>query len=125
MADNVAITAGAGTTVGTDERTINSVAVQIQRVDEQAGTGWATGQVTPTATAATLAAARDTRKSILVYNGTNMTVFIGPVTVTTGNGFGIPAGASLEVSTTALLQNIVSTVTGLTGVLHYSETYDA
>lgn len=33
MADSVAITAGSGTTVGTDERTINSVVVPVQRVD--------------------------------------------------------------------------------------------
>ena len=125
MADNVAITAGSGTTVATDERTINSVAVQVQRTIDQGGTAVATGQVTPTASAATLLAARDTRKSALFYNGTNMTVFIGPATVTTANGFGVPAGASLEVSTTALLQNIVSTVTGLTGVVYYVETYDA
>lgn len=32
MAENVAITAGAGTTIGTDEVTINAVAVQVQRV---------------------------------------------------------------------------------------------
>lgn len=125
MADNVPITAGAGTTVATDERTIASTAVQVQRVDEQAGTGWATGQVTPTATAATLAAARDTRKSILVYNATNLSVFVGPTTVTTGNGFLVPAGASLEVTTTALLQLIVASITGLSGLVYYSETYDA
>lgn len=125
MADNVAITAGSGTTVGTDERSISSTNVHVQRVDEQAGTGWATGQVTPTASAATLLAARETRKSVLIYNGTNMTVFIGPASVTTANGFGMPPGSSLEISTTVLLQNIVSTVTGLSGVVYYSETYDA
>lgn len=37
MADNVAITAGAGTTVATDELTINAVAVQVQRVKHALG----------------------------------------------------------------------------------------
>lgn len=125
ISDNVAITAGTGTTIATDERTIASTTVQVQRVDEQGGTGVTTGQVTPTASAATLVAARETRKSVLVYNGTNLTVYVGPATVTTANGFQLPSGASLEVSTTALLQNIVSSVTGLTGFLSYVETYDS
>lgn len=37
MADNVAITAGAGTTVATDELTINAVAAQVQRVKHVLG----------------------------------------------------------------------------------------
>lgn len=97
----------------------------MQRVDEQGGTAFATGQVTPTASAATLLAARDTRKSATFYNGTNMTVYIGPATVSAANGFALPPGAGLTVPTTALLQNIVSTVTGLTGVVYYVESYDA
>lgn len=125
MADNVAISAGSGVTVGTDERTINAIAVEVQRVVVEGGTAIATGQVTPTATAATLLALRDTRKSCTFYNGTNMTVFVGPATVTTANGFGIPAGGALTITTTALVQNIVASVTGLTGVVHYVESYDA
>jgi hypothetical protein len=121
----VSITAGSGTVVGTDERTINSVAVQVQRVNEQGGTAFATGQVTPTASAATLLAARDTRKSVTFINGTNMTVYIGPATVTAANGAAIPPGAGITVETTALIQNIVSTVTGLTGVVSYVENYDS
>jgi hypothetical protein len=38
LAENVAITAGSGTTVATDEVTINSVAVQVQRVKVALGT---------------------------------------------------------------------------------------
>lgn len=37
MADNVAITAGSGTTVATDELTINAVAAQVQRVKNVLG----------------------------------------------------------------------------------------
>lgn len=125
MADNVAITAGSGTTVGTDERTINGTAVQVQRVDEQGGTAFATGQVTPTASAATLLAARETRKDCTFYNGTNMTCYIGPATVTTSNGFALLPGAGLTVRTTALLQVILTTATGLSGVISYIESYDS
>ena len=125
MADDVAITAGSGTTIAADERTIATVAVKVQRVVSEGGTAFATGQVTPTATAATLLAARETRKSCTFYNGTNMTVFIGPATVTTANGFALPSGAGLTIPTTALLQNIVASVTGLAGVVSYVESYDA
>lgn len=125
MSDDVAITAGSGTTVGADERTINSVAVKVQRVVVEGGTGLATGQVTPTASAATLLAARETRKNVVFYNGTNAIVYVGPATVTTGNGFAMPPGSGLTLTTTVLLQNIVASVTGLTGVVYYQETYDA
>ena len=76
-------------------------------------------------TAATLLAARETRKDVTFYNGTNMTVYIGPATVSAANGFALIAGAGLTIRTTALLQIIVSTVTGLTGVVSYAESYDA
>lgn len=125
MADNVAISAGTGTTVGADERTINSIPVQVQRVVVEGGTAILTGQVVPTATAATLLAARETRKSVTFLNGTNMTVFIGPATVTTANGFELPAGAGITIPTTALVQVIVATVTGLIGEISYIEAYDS
>lgn len=124
MADNVSITAGAGTTVATDERTINSVAVQVQRVDEQGSTSIASGQVTPTTTAATLLAARDTRKRMILTNNSSVDVWVGPATVTTANGFKIPVGYTLTLYTTALIQVIISTGTA-TGGMHYVEEYDA
>lgn len=125
MADDVAITAGSGTTIGADERTINSVAVKVQRVVVEGGTAIATGQVTPTASAATLLAARETRKDMTFYNGTNMTVYIGPASVTTANGLALIPGAGITIRSTALIQNIVATITGLTGVVSYIETYDS
>lgn len=125
MADNVAITAGAGTDIAADERTIATVAVKVQRVVVEGGTAIATGQVVPTATAATLLAARETRKEVTFVNLTNMAVFIGPATVTTANGFELPAGAGITVPTTALFQIIVASVTGLTGDVLYVEAYDS
>lgn len=124
MADNVNLAALTGT-AGTDERSIGGTSVHVQRVDEQGGTAFATGQVTPTAVAATLLAARETRKDVTFFNGTNLTIYVGPATVTTANGFELRAGAGLTVRTTALLQIIVASVTGLAGVVSYVETYDA
>ena len=125
MADGVDVTAGTGTKIATDERTIASVSQHVQRVFDIGGTGVATGQVVPTATAATLIAARDTRKDVTFYNGTNMVVCIGPATVTMANGIELQPGGALTVRTTLLLQCIVTTATGLAGDVSYVENYES
>lgn len=124
MADNVAISAGTGTTVGTDERTINAVAVQVQRTDEQGSTAIATGQVVPTTTAATLVAARDTRKRLIIHNLGSTDIWVGPATVTSANGFRVEVGAALTIQTTALVQAIIGAGLTLTGTVDYLEEYD-
>lgn len=124
MADNVAITAGSGTTVGTDERTINSVAVQIQRVIDQGGTAFAQNQVTVDTTSGgvTVASARDTRKTILIRNGGTVAMYVGTGSVTTSNGFLVNPGDSLMLSTTAA----VKAITGSSSVTaYYIEEYDS
>lgn len=124
MADNVAVTAGSGTTVGTDERTINAVAVQVQRMDEIGSSAIATSQVTVTTTAGTLVAARDTRKRLIVSNKSNQDCWVGPATVTTANGFKVEVGFTLTLRTTALLQAIIASGT-MNGVVEIFEEYDA
>lgn len=125
MADNVAITAGSGTTVGTDERTINAVAVHVQRVDEQGSSALANAQTNVTNTAATLLAARDTRKKAIIVNNQLASIFVGIATVTTANGFEIKPGASLALTTTALIQGITSAASGGTEKTHTFEEYDS
>jgi hypothetical protein len=125
MADNVAVTAGSGTTIATDERTINSVAAQVQRVDEQGSTAIASGQTNVTNSAATLIAARDTRKRVIFVNRQLAAVFVGPATVTTANGFQIDPGASLTLYTTALIQGITAAASGATEYVHSVEEYDS
>jgi lipopolysaccharide export system protein LptA len=124
MADNVAITAGSGTTVGTDERTINSVAVQVQRVDEQGSTAIATGQVVVTTTSATLVAARDTRKRVVIHNNSGNDIWLGPGTVTTANGFHLEVGASVTLYTTAVINALIASGT-MSGDVDYIEEYDS
>lgn len=119
----MAITAGSGTTISTNEETIASVAQHVQRVEVHAPPSMANGQVVPTATAATLVAARDTRVQLTLANHTNMDVFIGIATVTTSNGFKLPPGSGIEIRTGALIQLIVASATGLTGYVSYVETY--
>lgn len=125
MADNVAITAGSGTTIATDERTINATTVQVQRVNEQGSTAIASAQTNVSSSAATLIAARDTRKRVVIVNRQLAAIFIGPATVTTANGVQIDPGASLTLYTTALIQGITAAVSGGTEKVHTIEEYDS
>jgi len=125
MADNVAITSGSGTNVGTDERTINSVVVHIQRVNDIGSSAIANGQVNISNTAATLLAARETRKRVTFVNRMPVPVFIGVATVTAANGFQLDAGAAITLHTTALIQGITSAATAGTVYVHYIEEYDS
>lgn len=124
IADNVAITAGSGTTIGTDERTINSVAVQVQRVNEQGGTAIANGQVSVDTTVGgvTVASARDTRKSLLVRNRGTVTVYVGTGTVSASNGFPLDAGEAMTILTTAAVKAIAASSSA---TVAYLEEYDA
>lgn len=127
MADGVAITAGAGTNVHTDERTINSTSGHIQRVDEIGGSAFANGQVTVTNSATTIAAARETRKSLLIVNRQTVAIWVGLTTVTTANGVRLDPGDSITITTTALVQGITAAAYSGTGdaLTQYVETYDS
>jgi predicted YcjX-like family ATPase len=127
MADNVAITAGSGTTVATNEDTINSTAVQVQRVTVEAGTTYAAGQVTVTNTHTTIAAARDTRKSIIVINYQTVPVIVGPSAVTTTTGIRLNPGDAVTITTKALIDGITAAAYSAVGdaQIHYLETYDS
>ena len=121
MADNRDLASLTGN-AASDERTINSVTVHVQRVGEIGSTALANGQVAPTGTAATLLAARETRKRVIFLNVGTVAVYLGIATVTTANGFKLDPGASITLYTTALVQAI--TASG-TGAVHYIEEYDS
>lgn len=132
MADDVLLpTTGTGTanvTVGADERSINGTNVKVQRVVVDGGTAFATGHVQISSTAATLIAARETRKRVVITNYQTVPIYVGPATVTTTNGFRLDPGASLVLNTTALIQGITAaayTASGEDTKVHYVETYDA
>ena len=124
MADNVAITAGAGTNVSSDERTIDAITVQVQRVNDIGASTLANGQVNISNAAVTLLAARETRKRVTFVNRMPVPVFIGIATVTTANGFQIDPGASITLQTTALVQGITAAATSGSVYVHYIEEYD-
>lgn len=125
MADNVPITAGSGTNVATDERTINSIVVHVQRSNEIGSTAIATTQVVVTSTAATLIAARDTRKRVILSNNSNQDIWVGPATVTAANGLRVPVGWVLTLHTTALIQAIIGAGLTMVGDVDILEEYDA
>lgn len=130
MADNVAITAGAGTTIATDERTIASATVQIQRIDPIGSSAFDPEQIAPTsaATAASIAA-RDTRSRVVLVNYGTADLYVsdratnaGTPATTTAHSVKFPVGASMELRTTAALY--IFTASG-TGACHYWEEYDS
>lgn len=81
----------------------------------------ATGQVAPTGTAGTLVAARSTRTRLVIYNTGSCSIWVGPATVATSNGLLVPAGTSLVMYHTALIQAITG---GNTGAVGYLEEYN-
>lgn len=124
MTDNVAITAGSGTTVGTDERTINSTAVQVQRIDPIGASAIANGQVSVDTTSGgvEVVAARDTRQSVLIRNGGAVAVYVGQGTVSSTNGMLLNPGEAITIRTTA---QVKAKAASSSAAVFYLEEYDS
>ena len=125
MADNIAVTAGSGTNLATDERTIAATTVHVQRIGEIGATSIASGQVEISSTSATIAAARDTRKRIIIVNRQTVPVFIELTTATTSD-LRLDPGDSITLYTTGLIAGITTAAYTATGdaKVHYIEEYD-
>lgn len=108
MADTVAITAGSGTVISTDERTIATVAQHVQRVVPLGGSSIANAHVTVTNSATTIKAATETQHCVIIVNYQTVPIYVGGATVTTSNGFRLDPGASISLHTTAEVQGITS-----------------
>ena len=110
MADNIDIkdAAGATKTVGTDERTINSVALHAQRVVPLGSTSIANAHVTVTNSATTIKAATETQWEVTIVNYQTVPIYVGGATVTASVGFRLDPGASISLHTTAEVQGITS-----------------
>ena len=107
MADNVAITAGSGTSIATDERTINSNSVHVQRVYDMGGTAIVAGQTDVTNSDTAIRAASETRKRIVLVNRMFVPVYIGASAATTSM-FRLDPGDSVTLYTTAAVNGITS-----------------
>lgn len=126
MADNVAVTAGSGTNIATDERTIAATTVHIQRVGEiGSGTG-ADGQTTISNSSTAIAAARDTRKRIVIVNRQTVPIFVAPAGTATTADFRMEPGDTLTLYTTVAVNAITAAAYTASGdaKVHYLEEYD-
>jgi hypothetical protein len=85
---------------------------------EPGATNLASSQVALSTTAATVAIARATRRRVTVKNlDAAITVYLGPATVTSGNGMELKAGESVELTWVGLLQGIAASGTPSVAVL--------
>ena len=128
MSDNVAITAGSGTNVATDERTINSTTVQVQRFDDIGNTTGASGQTTVTNSSMSILSARETRRSVTLVNRQTVAVYVDVSGGTaTTSMFRLDPGDSCTVRTTAAVTGITAAAYSASGdaKVHYFETYDS
>lgn len=125
MADNVAVTAGSGTTVATDERTIAATSVQVQRVAPHGAPNITPAQVTVTNSTTQIAAAKDTRHSILIVNRQTVAVYIDDASATT-SAFRLDPGDSITLFTGAVINGITSAAYSASGdaKVHYLEVHD-
>ena len=82
----------------------------------------ANGQVATSTAAATLVAARATRRSVVIKNmDTTITIYIGVATVTAANGLPLLPGESVSIDWVGLIQAIAASGTP---TVAYAETYD-
>jgi hypothetical protein len=125
VADNVAVTAGSGTNIATDERTIASTTVHIQRVAMLGAQNIVTAQTTVTNSSTTIAAARETRYRLVIVNRQTVPVFIELTTATTSD-FRLDPGDSVTLYTTGLVAGITSAAYTASGdaKIHSIEEYD-
>ena len=126
MADNVAVTAGSGTNVATDERTIAATTVHVQRVGEiGSGTG-AVAQTSISNTSAAIVAARDTRKRVIIINRQTVAVYISTGTADTTTCPRLDPGDSMTLYTTSAVNGITSAAYTASGdaKVHSIEEYD-
>lgn len=109
MADNVELDAmTGGSNVATDERTINALTVHVQRMADIGATAIAPARVEVSSTEVALAAARDTRRRLVIVNYQPVRIYIGATGLTAADGLPVPANSSIELLTTAAVYALTS-----------------
>lgn len=126
MADNVPVTAGSGTNIAADERTIAATTVQVQRVTTIGSTNIAADDVSVTTTSGSIIAARDTRTYVDIVASPDNTaaIYVGASGVdaaTPSGGVRLDPGAGITLYTTAAIH--ADAVSG-TQTAYYVEAYD-
>ena len=125
MADTVPITAGSGTVISTDERTIATVAQHVQRVAPHGSPNITVGQVTISNTSAAIIAVDGTRHSVTIVNRQTVAVFIDDATATT-SAFRLDPGDSVTLFTGAVINGITAAAYTAVGdaKIHYVAIHD-
>jgi len=108
VADTVSITAGSGTVISTDERTISSTAQHVQRVVPLGGSSIVSGHVTVSNSDTEIRAATETQHELTILNSQTVPVYIGAHTITVATGFRLDPGAAVSIRTTAQVCGITS-----------------
>ena len=120
MADNIAVTAGSGTSIATDDRS----SVHYQRVIAQAGSTGSSGQTTVTNSSTTVKAATTERLYITLVNYQTVPVFVDPAggTATTSN-FRLNPGDSMTIYSNTAITAITAAAYSASGdaKVHYFE----
>jgi hypothetical protein len=103
--------------VGIDQTTPGTTnGVQVNAVKGAANV--AVAQTTTSTSAATLVAARATRRGVYIRNfDTSISVYIGPATVTSSNGMLLKAGESIFLTWVGLIQVIAASGTPVVGTV--------
>jgi hypothetical protein len=127
MADNPTVDNGTGTdyVVATDERTIDTVAVHVQRVAPHGAPNMTVGQVTVTNSSTTIIAADDNRQGVTIVNRQTVAVWIDDTTATT-SAFRLDPGDGIYLPTSAVVLGITSAAYSASGdaKVHYIATHD-
>jgi hypothetical protein len=125
MADTVEVTAGSGTVIATDERTISSVAAHVQRVAPHGCPAITVGQVEVSNSSTAILAADSTRMSVTLVNRQLVSVYIDDATATT-SGFRLDPGDSITLGTGAVINGITSSAYSASGdaKVHFIAVHD-
>ncbi len=127
MADNPTVDNGTGTdyVVATDERTIDTVAVHVQRVAPHGAPNVTVGQVTVTNSTTTIVAADDNRAFVTIVNRQTVAVWIDDASATT-SAFRLDPGDSISLFTSAVINGITSAAYSASGdaKVHYIAAHD-
>ena len=123
MADNIAVTAGSGTNVGTSDRS----GVHIQHFLSLGSESIAATHVTVTNTSTEILAARAGRRRAVITNYQTVPIYVGQDTITTSTGHRLDPGMSIVLHTVGVIDGITSaayTAAGEDDKTHVIEEYD-
>jgi repressor of nif and glnA expression len=123
VADGIAVTAGAGTTVQTSDRS----GVHIQHILSLGSETIAATHVTVTNSSTEILAARAGRRRAVITNYQTVPIYVGQDTITTSTGHRLDPGTSIVIFTVGIIDGITSaayTAAGEDDKVHVLEEYD-